>query len=328
MALTRDFKVAVRERLQRDPSFREALLNEALDCLRADDVGTSKSLLRDYVTATMGFGALGGLTEKSPKSLVRMLGSNGKAQLGLLLEIIGHLRECEAGLLASKAPDQVGQRGVERLARQMYAETFKRLEVPRLRHVVKHKITVMYGPPMERPDLALVTFQGGGGDRSPSAPSWPSRLVYLDDDFAFGRALRDQFHAAGLYENLEKRTVALAACFPEAPSGQAKLWTRKNGPTAEWREFSVAWVKRMLGAMRPRVVIVFGKNASQAMGLDGVWRDEECDTRGWPAFGRAEIENCPALYCQHLSQGWKRACVQRSLRAAGHLLRSEGQSRT
>ena len=35
MALTRDFKVTVRERLQRDPSFREALLTEAVDCLLA-----------------------------------------------------------------------------------------------------------------------------------------------------------------------------------------------------------------------------------------------------------------------------------------------------
>ena len=33
MALTRDFKVTVRERLQRDSAFREALLTEAVDCL-------------------------------------------------------------------------------------------------------------------------------------------------------------------------------------------------------------------------------------------------------------------------------------------------------
>ena len=66
MALTRDLKVTVRERLQRDPSFREALLEEAVDCLLASDVETGKSLLRDYVNATIGFGELGGLTDKSP----------------------------------------------------------------------------------------------------------------------------------------------------------------------------------------------------------------------------------------------------------------------
>ena len=59
MALTRDFNVTVRERLQRDPSFREALLNEAVDCILASDVETGKSLLRDYVNATMGCDEVG-----------------------------------------------------------------------------------------------------------------------------------------------------------------------------------------------------------------------------------------------------------------------------
>ena len=59
VALTRDFKVTVRERLQRDPSFREAVLEEAVKCLLASDEETGKSLLRDYVNATIGFGELG-----------------------------------------------------------------------------------------------------------------------------------------------------------------------------------------------------------------------------------------------------------------------------
>ena len=66
MALTRDFKVTVRERIQRDPSFREALLEEAVDFLLASDVETGKSLLRDYVNATIGFGEL---REKITESL-------------------------------------------------------------------------------------------------------------------------------------------------------------------------------------------------------------------------------------------------------------------
>lgn len=49
MALTRDFKATVRERLQREQSFREALLQEAFICFLASDVDTGKSLLRDYV---------------------------------------------------------------------------------------------------------------------------------------------------------------------------------------------------------------------------------------------------------------------------------------
>ena len=79
MALTRDFKETVRERLQRDPAFREALLTEAVGCLLSSDVEAGKSLLRDYVNATIGFGELGGLTDKSPRSLMRMLSSTGES---------------------------------------------------------------------------------------------------------------------------------------------------------------------------------------------------------------------------------------------------------
>ena len=95
MALTRDFKVTVRERLQRDPSFRQALLKEAVNCLLSSDVETGKSLLRDYVNATIGFGELGGLTDKSPKSLMRMLSQNGNPQARNLFEIIGCLQQRE-----------------------------------------------------------------------------------------------------------------------------------------------------------------------------------------------------------------------------------------
>ena len=33
MPLTRDFRVTIRERLERDPGFREALLGEGVQCL-------------------------------------------------------------------------------------------------------------------------------------------------------------------------------------------------------------------------------------------------------------------------------------------------------
>ena len=103
MPLTRDFKVTVRERLQRDPSFREALLTEAVDCLLSGDVDTGKSLLRDHVNATIGFIALGGLTDKSPKSLMRMLSPNGNPHARNLFEIIGYLQEREGVHLEVRA---------------------------------------------------------------------------------------------------------------------------------------------------------------------------------------------------------------------------------
>ena len=95
MPLTRDFRVTIRERLESDPGFREALLEEGVQCLLAGEVDVGKSVLRDYVNATIGFQELGGLTEKSPKSLMRMLSPNGNPKARNLFEIISCLQERE-----------------------------------------------------------------------------------------------------------------------------------------------------------------------------------------------------------------------------------------
>ncbi len=95
MALTRDFKETIQARVKRDPAFREALLKEGVECLLSGDVETGKTVLRDYINATIGFEALGDLTDKSPKSLMRMFGPKGNPQARNLFEIIGYLQERE-----------------------------------------------------------------------------------------------------------------------------------------------------------------------------------------------------------------------------------------
>ena len=95
MALTRDFKETIQERVQRDPEFREALLQEGVECLLSGDVDTGKAVLRDYINATIGFEQLGNLTCKPPKSLMRMLGPKGNPQAKNLFEIIGQLQKSE-----------------------------------------------------------------------------------------------------------------------------------------------------------------------------------------------------------------------------------------
>jgi hypothetical protein len=55
MALTRDFKAAVKARAERDVVFREALLTEAVELLLSGDLETGKAVLRDYINATVGF---------------------------------------------------------------------------------------------------------------------------------------------------------------------------------------------------------------------------------------------------------------------------------
>ncbi len=91
MALTRDFKETIRARVQRDQAFRRALLREAVEAMLNGDVETGKSVLRDYINATVGFGELAEVTHRSPKSLMRMLGPQGNPQARNLFEIVSYL---------------------------------------------------------------------------------------------------------------------------------------------------------------------------------------------------------------------------------------------
>ena len=95
MVLTRDFKATIRSRLERDAAFREALLKEADDCLLLGDVDTGKALLRDYINATIGFDQLGAVTDKSPKSLMRMFSPRGNPRARNLFEVIEYLQKRE-----------------------------------------------------------------------------------------------------------------------------------------------------------------------------------------------------------------------------------------
>lgn len=95
MALTRDFKETIQARVERDSAFREELLREGVECLLSGDVDTGKAVLRDYINATIGFEELAGLTDKSPKSLMRMFGPRGNPQARNLFEIIGFLQKRE-----------------------------------------------------------------------------------------------------------------------------------------------------------------------------------------------------------------------------------------
>ena len=95
MALTKDFKDTIKNRIARDPTFREELLKEGIECLLNGDVDTGKAILRDYINATIGFDALGTATEKSPKSLMRMFGPKGNPQARNIFEIIAHLQKRE-----------------------------------------------------------------------------------------------------------------------------------------------------------------------------------------------------------------------------------------
>ena len=106
MPLTRDFKETIRARAARDAAFRKHLLKEAVDCMLAGDVDTGKTVLRDYINATIGFDALGAVTHKSPKSLMRMFGSAGNPQARNLFEIVAYLQKSEGLRLITRTAPQ------------------------------------------------------------------------------------------------------------------------------------------------------------------------------------------------------------------------------
>lgn len=95
MPLTHDFKETIRARARREPKFRQALLREAVESYLAGDLETGKSVLRDYVNATIGFQALEEQTDIPVKSLMRMLGPKGSPSAANLSSILTVLQKTE-----------------------------------------------------------------------------------------------------------------------------------------------------------------------------------------------------------------------------------------
>jgi DNA-binding phage protein len=93
MALTREFKRTVVERVQRDPEFARALLDEAATLFLNGEADAARLVLRDLVNATVGFEMLATETGKPTKSLHRMLSKNGNPTMDNLAAILGVVRK-------------------------------------------------------------------------------------------------------------------------------------------------------------------------------------------------------------------------------------------
>jgi DNA-binding phage protein len=92
MTLTRDFRQTVVERVQRDPAFAKALLDEAATLFLSGEPDSARLILRDLVNATVGFEALAELTHKPSKSLHRMLSPKGNPSMDNLAAIFDAIR--------------------------------------------------------------------------------------------------------------------------------------------------------------------------------------------------------------------------------------------
>jgi len=93
MVLTRNFKQTVIERVERDPQFAKALLDEAATLFLSGEPETARLILRDLVNATIGFEQLAKITEKPSKSLHRMLSPRGNPSMDNLAAIFGAVRQ-------------------------------------------------------------------------------------------------------------------------------------------------------------------------------------------------------------------------------------------
>lgn len=93
MALTRNFKETVVQRVQNDSTFAQALLDEAATLFLNGEPEIARMMLRDLVNATIGFEQLAALTEKPSKSLHRMLSPTGNPSMDNLAAIFRAVRE-------------------------------------------------------------------------------------------------------------------------------------------------------------------------------------------------------------------------------------------
>lgn len=95
MALTRSFKETVLERAQRDPKYRQGLLTEALNEFLSGDLNVAKTMLRDYINASIAFETLAKKMQKNDKSLQRMLGPNGNPTTSNFCQLLRAIQKIE-----------------------------------------------------------------------------------------------------------------------------------------------------------------------------------------------------------------------------------------
>ena len=93
MAKSKSFRELVQRNVKHDAAFAGALLREGIDAMLSGDLDTGKSIMRDYIKATVGFEKLGAATGAPPKSLIRMFGPRGNPQAKNLFSVIGYLQK-------------------------------------------------------------------------------------------------------------------------------------------------------------------------------------------------------------------------------------------
>ena len=93
MTVTRDVHETIQERIQSDPEFATALLDEAISLFLNGEPETARLVLRDLVNSTVGFEELAVKVNKPSKSLHRMLSARGNPTMDNLTKIFHILQQ-------------------------------------------------------------------------------------------------------------------------------------------------------------------------------------------------------------------------------------------
>lgn len=94
---TRPYTDSIRERAEKDPALKEAVLTEAAECFLNGEVDAAKILLHDFVKATIGFEALAMQIDKTSSSIKRMLGPKGNPTAANLATVLATLKKQSGG---------------------------------------------------------------------------------------------------------------------------------------------------------------------------------------------------------------------------------------
>lgn len=93
MALTRNYKTTVIERLKSNPGFAKALYAEALESLLTGETEVGLTMLRDLVHAEITFKELARITGVGEKSLHRTLSRHGNPRASTLGKVVVGIRD-------------------------------------------------------------------------------------------------------------------------------------------------------------------------------------------------------------------------------------------
>lgn len=93
MALTREYKETVVNRIRRDSKFTAALFSEAINAFIEEDRETAFSILRDLVHAHISFKKLAQESGFDEKALHRMLSSKGNPTTRNFSKILHIIKE-------------------------------------------------------------------------------------------------------------------------------------------------------------------------------------------------------------------------------------------